>query len=300
MKLRSKILVLAAVIMAFTGCVPIFTSTTGSVDLHVTGASIGGGISAQSLIPLATEEEAEDPNQFKEVWVNIVRIEAKRDDKWVTLAEFNDDEGLIDLMSLRFQSELVGKNVKLDAGAYTAIRLVTKSDNTNKIVFNDDRVAELKIPSNELKPDIGNFTVTAGQTTSLILNVDMKYFVERGNDQSRYNVNPKKIIRLVKLEQFGALKGEIKLPAGIQLPENFEIKLELFTPSNVSMGKVTLEKGVYTYEFPMLAPGQYKLVASAYLGDMLNVTGEVLVTIETNKTTPAGSITLNVNLALPK
>lgn len=299
--MKKNILVLIVLVTILSGCSFGIGNKTGDMDLFLTTASIADDASPSSMGPvLLADDEVEDPNQFAHVWVNLVQIDVKRDNDWITITEFDNDEGLIDLMSLRFQTELVGKNIKLEAGTYSDIRIKTGDDTKNKIVFTDGTEAALKIPSRELKPQTGKFTIAQGETTSLVLDIDMKYFVERGNKTNGYNVNPRKIIRFVDFQHFGSISGEIKLPDGIKLPDlpiDFVIRVEVLSAGdNQSVGYITLDPGKLTYDFPTIATGEYTLIASAYIGTVFNIKAEATVTVLANKVTKPEGITLKVSL----
>lgn len=285
--MKRKFIVLIAMVLLLTGC--IGGTKTGDVGVYVASTSSADQADVSSLNfidPVMTTAQVNPEQEFKEVWVKLLSIEAKRDDKWETIAVFNEDEGLIDLMSLQFQSQLLGQEITLQAGTYSQIRLVTSDEaGVNKVVLTDDTTHALKIPSNELKPEVGKFTVAAGTVTQLVFDIDMKYFVDTNNG---YNANPRKAIALKYLEDFGTLEGEITLPEitipGLDL-ENLHFVIGLSQNEQV-LFNLALEPGTLKYKFDVIQPGEYDLALSILIGEEL----EPLVLIATTITIDAQQV----------
>jgi len=119
----------------------------------------------------------------------IIEVEAKIDGKRVKLFDVPEEQQHVNLMDLQFKQELLGGG-NLPAGAYKEIRFKVKPNEDevlhNYVVVSGEQVA-LKVPSNELKPDI-NITIEKDTIVDLVFDVNEKYFSEPNGS---YNANPK-------------------------------------------------------------------------------------------------------------
>lgn len=87
-------------------------------------------------------------NDLKEVWITITQVQAHRNGTWMIVNDLSNDPLTVDLLTLRFDEELLGEG-SLPAGAYTQLRLIVddSSVDTSRVVHQDGSVTYLKAPS---------------------------------------------------------------------------------------------------------------------------------------------------------
>lgn len=149
-------------------------------------------------------------NDLKEVNVTITEVQANRDGAWETLNTFPDGYP-VNLLDLRFDEALLG-TASLPAGAYTQLRLIVDDGAVAKsnVVDQTDTVWPLKVPSGAqtgLKIN-HDFTVPAGGTVALVLDVNVLDFVHKAGNSGKYIINPT-AVRVVDKVVTGALAGRV-------------------------------------------------------------------------------------------
>ncbi len=123
-------------------------------------------------------------NDAKKVNVVLEKVEVHEEEAgWITLNEFDveNDEGKFDLLTLRFDEELLGEK-QISAGTYNQIRLIVAADEEGQhgaenysgkshVVYKDDTKESIFIPSGTqtgLKIN-HEFTIEEGEIKQLVL-----------------------------------------------------------------------------------------------------------------------------------
>lgn len=202
--------------------------------------------------------------EVTEVWVTIEAVSAKVDGKWVTLFEVPKGAGKVNLMDLHFRQQLVG-NGSIPAGKYSEIRFeLSDSNQDNYLVLQGGTKVALKVPSNELKPEI-NISIAKDTFVELVFDVNQSFLVERGSNAT-YNLNPRKALRFVGSfdDLYGSLQGELVLPEG--LDKLLSIQMELYRSGYPTpIWNTSLQENKLKFEITTLPPGQYWLEAKISL-----------------------------------
>lgn len=263
--MRFKLVTVVMLGVLLTGCIG-GVGQRADVGVFMTNSGMETEVSS-SLLGALGAEVAEKDQRIEEIWVTITGVEVKRDGNWETIAVKQQEQ--IDLMGLRFSEMLLGQG-KIPAGSYSEIRFQIAEEG-NYIIFEGGKKADLKVPSNELKPHIGKLNIAAGTVTELVFDVNSKYFAERGNDGG-YNANPRQSLRFV--EQVEAEFGELDVL--IELPEwldgVFSIELSLFREGELEPIWITeLEEGEQVARISFLPPGEYYLEASVRLAEFATI-----------------------------
>ena len=153
----------------FSGCIE--EPGEGTLELHIT----------------------DKPGDFNitQAWINISTIQVHKSGNnstagWFTIIEDGKD---FDLIKLRNVTEYLGKE-NLTAGNYTQIRFNINHAN----VTIDDIVYNLTIPSKTIKL-IKPFNITAGETTTLILDFDANESIHE-TGKNKYMFKP--TIKIIK------------------------------------------------------------------------------------------------------
>ncbi len=250
---RTRLLVLSIAVLFLTGCIGGLSSRGGTakVGVYITDTGIASSLSTQATALTA---------EVTEVWVTIIEVEAKIDGKRVKLFDVPEEQQHVNLMDLQFKQELLGGG-NLPAGAYKEIRFKVKPNEDevlhNYVVVSGEQVA-LKVPSNELKPDI-NITIEKDTIVDLVFDVNEKYFSEPNGS---YNANPKKVLRFVESfhEEYGGISGEVKLWPGVS--DWLSIEINLFREGqSTPIWHTVLMDDVIQFEIGSLQPGVYRLEA---------------------------------------
>lgn len=156
------------------------------------------------------------PVNYEAVYIDIqsVRIHRNNDAEdgengWI---DINTEPITVDLLKLTNGNfEILGE-VNLEPGRYNQLRLILGDG--NEVVI-DDETHDLNTPSAQqsgLKMQI-NADIEGGEMYTLVLDFDASRSVVRAGNSGNYNLKP--VIRTVRLEQAGAIEGNIQ-PAGIE------------------------------------------------------------------------------------
>ena len=287
---RLKVVIMVVALMMLTGCIGGIGTSTGEVSIFMTASSTYSqqAINEQSVTLLAAGSDGEGIGNYKEIWINITRIRAKVNDSWVTIAEFGDDKGLVNLLDLGYDTHPLGEAV-LPAGEISDLRIEVSSHG-NRIVYADDTVAELKVPSSEFKLK-QKLVIDPDLPTQIVLDVNLNRFVE--NKEGRVDANPAQAIKIAGLQEYGSLKGSIILPNS-ELLKGLSLVVEVLNMEEVLLGSFVLENGVLEFELGLLTPGEYKIVVSAYLNTIY--IGEIPVVAEVSAGFTPSEIDINLDL----
>lgn len=291
-KAQVKLLAVTMAMLLLTGCLGGATQSGGTAQIALYFTDTG-----QSLEPAVLGvEAAQIGEEITEVWVTITAVYAKHNKGWEKLFDIPADQGLVNLMDLRFQKELLGGN-SIPAGKYTEIRFEVKENEGdheagwfNYVVVNGQK-SPLKVPSTVLKVDM-NITLTDGSIVELIFDVDSRFLVERGGDNG-YIANPRKAMRFMKSYEieYGGIMGEIELPAGIDSWLSIDVEL-VRSRDRHRMWSTKLEDNKLKFEIQGLPPGRYEFRVVVRLMD-----GTVAIEFETDPiTVEAGQFAIPVRL----
>lgn len=257
--MKNKLLVLALITLLFTGCLGGSPgSGTAEVGLYVTDS--GNSVGTMGF------ETASLDDEIAEVWITVKSVTARVNNKWVKLFDVPESESKINLRDLHFKQKLLG-NSRIPAGKYTEIRFELADGENNYIVFKNGQKAALKVPSNELKPEI-NITIAKDTVVELVFDVNQDFFIERGNEGS-YNVNPRKSLKFVGSfdDIYGSIEGEIVLPEKVE--KLIAIDIKLFRTGNPNpIWLTSLQDSKLKFEINTLPEGEYWLEAEVSFFDL--------------------------------
>ncbi|MFW6022603.1 MAG: DUF4382 domain-containing protein [Halanaerobiaceae bacterium] len=163
-------------------------------------------------------------NDVKEVWVTLEKVQVKRDGyEWETIKEFDiaNNEGQFDLLSLRFDEALLGKDF-LPTGHYEQIRLIIAADENgnpgpksgfSRIVYKEEAQKtddHLFIPSGTqtgLKIN-HDFIIEEGAITQLLLDVDVSEVMHSAGNSGNIILQPTAIKVIDKIIS-GNITGQV-------------------------------------------------------------------------------------------
>jgi len=262
---KSRLIVCTLLALLLTGCLG-GSGQQGTAEV---------GVYMVQTEPAAYELQAQAGEGIAAVWVNVAKVTARVDGRWVTLVELPEGEGSVNLSDLRYRGRLLGSKT-IPAGKIDELRFVLRENKTqghlyNYVILADGSKVPLKVPSNELKPQL-NLSVTKDSVVELVFGVNLAYFVEKGSDGS-YNANPSKALRFLEsyLENFASIRGEIVLPAGVD--QLLAIELHLWrTGYPHPIWTAHLQDGVLRFEITNLLEGEYRLEASLQLLGTASIT----------------------------
>jgi len=253
---KAKLLALALLSLTLEGCLGGSPDRgTAQVGVYLTHTA--------TTSPLTLHASAQE--EIAEVWVNVTRVTARIDGKWVTLLQVPESEGALNLQGLRFKERLLGEKT-IPAGKITEIRFELRKNEANGPLYNyvvlaDGSQLALNVPSGELKPEL-DLVVAKDTVVELVFDVNLDYFVERGGDGS-YNVNPRKALVFLESfrDRFASIRGEVELPNG--LDQLISMEINLFRQGyDQPIWTAHLQDGRLSFEITSLPAGQYRLEAS--------------------------------------
>lgn len=160
-------------------------TTTGTLKLYLTDA----------------------PGEFSEVNITFLEVSVKTATDWITV---NEQEQTFDLLSLTGGLiALLGEGT-LEPGEYGQIRLLIKEAEVVIVEEDENEVTyPLQIPSGSasgLKIGKG-FTIEAEKVLELVIDFDAARSIHKLGDSDVYQLKP--VLRLVAMEQSGAITGEV-------------------------------------------------------------------------------------------
>lgn len=162
-----------AVLVTLAGVASLALVAPGALTAPFGGsnpnAGSPGGTAGFGTLAVSIQDAPASAN-WTHVWVTFSRIQAHEANAMNETGWFNVTEqtGTVDMVGLTSVAQLLGAG-KLAAGTYTQLRLVVSS--ATGVMANGTKV-DFVVPSGVLKTD-HPFTITAGQTTSLTLDVDL-------------------------------------------------------------------------------------------------------------------------------
>lgn len=277
-----RLIVFVLVSLFLSGCIG------GSSSIRKGMGTVGVFISADALpetsevgVLSLAQASGGSGDEVKEVWVSIKSVTIRGDQGDITLVEFDEPQSF-DLLSLGFQREMIGKEVKIPSGRYKEIRFQIASEkdfaekNLNRIVYSNGTVSELKVPSSELKPKFtSDILVTADAVTQIVFDINTKYLVEKGNGGS--NVNPRKFLRVLEVNELGEVHGRVSNPEIVLAEdETLVVKLTRQGDDTSALTPAILDEQGFGYKFTAVSGGDYALQAI-----IMNQDGAVLMESQT-------------------
>ncbi|HLO14200.1 MAG TPA: DUF4382 domain-containing protein [Anaerolineales bacterium] len=211
-------LVLAAVVLTFTGC--------GG------GGGGGGGVTAAKATGTLQVSITDSPpyRNFSSIHLTIVKVvvvptgkEGMADDDpgLPVIAVFPGGTG-VDILNLHFIPQILGTTA-IPAGSYSQVRLIlapngSTLNNYVTLASNPTEKLPLKTPSAQQSglKIIGNFTVTAGSFNTIVLDFDPNEAIVFAGNSSNIILKPTgiRIIQVFNsLTNAGAISGLIHTPA---------------------------------------------------------------------------------------
>ncbi len=163
-------------------------------------------------------------NDVAEVNVTLSKVEVKRDNEWVTINDFEEDDdhdGVFDLLKLRFDEALLGEEY-LAPGDYTQIRLIIAAPEAPEdgvppyegqesyILKEDDEKIPIFVPSGTqtgLKIN-HEFSIEADTITELILDVDVRDMLVKAGESGIIILGPTSIKVIDKVIS-GEITGQV-------------------------------------------------------------------------------------------
>lgn len=218
--------------------------------------------------------EADTDNAEEDLDTDLDDENDKNGNGWETILTPNKTCNLLELVN--GVKEHLGI-ADLEAGHYTQMRLILGdtpdgSQNilgdehpfANYVIFNNDVVQELKIPSGYKTgiKIVGGFDIESDQTTDIILDFNASQSIVKAGNNGKLILKP--TIKVIVIDEIANVAGVVKEnEAGV---EGVYVSAQIFTPGAgdfkdevvVNAGTITAEDGSY---FLMLDPGTYNLVA---------------------------------------
>lgn len=215
------------------------------------GGSSGNDAAATGTLNIAITDAAVD--SVAEVWVEFTGVELKPASGDMIVVDFAvpNSINLLDLQNGKTEALL--QNETVPAGPYNWIRLGVNAEFDNVFdsyaILDDGSQVELRVPSgsqNGLKL-VSGFTVTANQSTNIVLDWDLRKALSDPQGQPGLHLRP--ALRVTDMAVFGTLTGQVD-PA-------------LVTADTCTNGELNdTGNAVYLYDGEVLDPSDIQGVAS--------------------------------------
>lgn len=176
---------------------PLLALAAACDDDDTTPVGPGTGLQGTLAIYLA-----DAPAAFDQFNLTITRVEARRNDQWVTLSQ---QPVSLDLLQLTGgESELLAE-AEIDTGFYDAVRI---SIGQATVVTADTQSYQLTVPGNAaMVENQDGFMVEEDQTTQVVVDFDVARSVQAQEGADNYDFDP--TLRLVTADSVGKVSGEL-------------------------------------------------------------------------------------------
>ncbi|OCL26615.1 hypothetical protein U472_11570 [Orenia metallireducens] len=206
-----------------------------SLALAITGCSDEDSPLSSGSGELALSLADAPVNNVAEVNVTLSEVQVSRledgQEIWEIINDFADNggEATFDLLTLRFDQELLGQEM-LAVGHYNQIRLIVAADEQGKtgknsgksyVVFNDGSTQPIKIPSGtETGLKINHdFTIEDGKITRLLLDADVSKIMHSAGNSGKIILRPT-AIKIIDQVISGGIKGRVADTTGQAITGN--------------------------------------------------------------------------------
>jgi len=228
-------------------------------------------------------------NDVKEVNVTLSRVEVKKDNEWVEIRNFEEDDeydGKFDLLTLRFDEALLGQEY-LPEGNYNQIRLIIAAPEAPEdevppydghksyiVKNNNEERIPIFVPSGTqtgLKIN-HQFSIEADSITKLILDVDVRDMLLKAGESGKIILGPTSIKVIDKVIS-GNIMGKVLAfdDNGGEVIEDTDVIIKAFKtdddekPAAEAVASTEDENGVPAGSFKLrgLLEGKYYITVEA-------------------------------------